>query len=215
LVSVWLHYRFDPDVTGNHYGLSCSAVQLALFCVRTAEEMFFYLVEEDVVGQFRVMRCYLYRPLRLNFLLTMSGSNLTSYGRYGGPNEDCLAYLRFGWIWVELRFFRGIHRDHFLDRFGLFYQRSSVCQCEEGDEIDFHLFNVDDVDGMGYWDGRNVHEEWLTSAGHGGEPEDVRRGHNSVTFVWHLSGDYLRPVGHKNVASTLKMCAHYECPDHR
>jgi hypothetical protein len=101
---------------------------------------------------------------------------------------------------VELRFFEGLYRDCFLDRFGLSYRRSSVCQCE-GDLIDFFLFNAGDDDGIGYWDGRNVHEEWLTHAGAigaSGELEarglDIASG-NSVAFLWRLSGDYLRRDG--------------------
>jgi hypothetical protein len=192
LLAAWLHYRFDPDVTENHYGLFCSAIRLGLFCVRTAEEMYFYLVEEGMVGEFKIMRCYLY-CLFFAILLTLSGSDLTSFGAYGGPNEDCLAYLRFGWIWVELHFFRDLHRNHFLDGFGLSYRRSSVCRCEEGDPIDFHLFNAsDDSDGLAFWGGRNVHEKWLTSAGQEGESEAVSGSGDSIAFVWHRCREYMR-----------------------
>jgi hypothetical protein len=107
-------------------------------------------------------------------------SDVVSFGAYRDEIGSRLAYVRFGRLWMELRFFRGVHRDHFLDRVASCFGDLSF-PIEERGAMGFRFFDADDGDALGSWEGRNVHEEWV-SAGAGGD--------SLIAFVWYLSRSY-------------------------
>jgi hypothetical protein len=107
--------------------------------------------------------------------------DVLQYGVYQDQHASRIGYLHGIWrsqegqttVLLELRFFRGVHRDHFftlVDRY--FTQYTEVGVELREDLIGYRPYDEDGDQRHALWGNRNVHEEWaLYDSGADGNTE--------------------------------------------